>query len=106
MKNLLTASLILCSLNTFAVAIGDEAADDSCFGTSYQKNAFMCGISTTFSLPVLIVADQEIELTPAQAKMMVLSEIESGETTVTKAIADANGTTVEQVQNAALETLH
>ena len=104
MKKILSAIVLLGSLNAFSVAIEDDSSNP-CID-NYSKDAFGCALSTTFSLPVLIIADQEVQLTQAQANMMVLSEIESGETAVTKAIADANGTTVEEVQNAVLETLN
>mgnify|MGYP003683765121 CR=1 FL=1 len=96
MKKLLPLMLVLGSLSAYSAVI-----EDNRYNPCYQQNALGCALSTTFSLPVLIIADGEV-LEGEELNMLILAEMESGETALTQAVADKMGVSIEEVQQTAV----
>lgn len=87
MKKLLSAIVLLGSLNASAMIIGDDSYLDVCFGSSYSQDAVKCLISTITSLPVLVMADGQLELTEAQTVTRLLDDVASGGDSVMSQVA-------------------
>ncbi len=99
MKKLILALLLTSSLSSFAAAIGDDRTNP-CDG--YNPDAVGCTLGLTFSLPTIIVADKEIQLSEEQTMLTIVSEMDAETQPITTAFAEANNMTVEEAQEAAL----
>ena len=105
MKKIIIIAITLVSFSSQANVIVESIDGPSPDGSLCRNfsNDIKCLFSLTTSSPVIVLLNEEVELSPETVSLHVLADLESGETEATQAIADHLGVTTQELQDLVIE---
>lgn len=80
-----------------------NSTNDCAHGNASYGNQMSCALMTTFSLPVLILVGEKVELERSDYMLRIVGEMDKENQPFTQAFASENNITTEEAQSIAIE---